>query len=89
MRDDRPGSGQQVANRGIRLARALIKERGVSIALHWTPGHIITLFGPESEHVSEEVDSDDKEAEKRVLFLMLFVHLNFSISLIVNKRYLH
>lgn len=38
LRDDRPGPGQQMAVRGIRVASEAIR-RGASITTNWVPGH--------------------------------------------------
>ena len=38
LRDDRPGPGQRLAARGIRVAREAIR-RGASITISWVPGH--------------------------------------------------
>ena len=38
LRDDRPGPGQGMAVRGIKMAREAIR-RGASITIRWVPGH--------------------------------------------------
>ena len=39
LRDDRPGPGQALARRGIRVAKLGIIKRGASIKVEWMPGH--------------------------------------------------
>lgn len=39
LQDDRPGPGQALARRGIKVARQGITERGADIRVEWIPGH--------------------------------------------------
>ena len=38
LRDDRPGPGQHMASRGIRLTTEIV-QRGATVSIRWVPGH--------------------------------------------------
>ena len=39
LRNDQPGPGQELARRGIRVARAGVIDKGAQVQIEWVPGH--------------------------------------------------